>query len=187
MQSKTIKALGLFVLSYVLLYFAYVWLDFLPKWDGYGSTILHGQKLQGYLFVDPLFLFLPFVGFSLMWLALSGYSRHFKDDFLLSIPFALVFVVVSYLAYFVALIGYFWNNAYLVALAQGKSDAGFSSFGITFNFAVENFMDQLLKSPFFVFVLSALLGWVSFVIIHKYWGETLPHHSASHSSTTPST
>jgi hypothetical protein len=174
-SNRVKKAILFFLVSFVLLYFFYATQDFLPKWDGYGYQILKGQPLSGYLFVDPLFMFIPLVGFAFMWVALSWYLRRFKDEQILSIPFALVFVVASYTSFFIAIVGYFWNNAFLVAVARGDPSPGLNSFGITWSFAWENFMDLLLKSPFFLFVLSAVLGWLSYILIHKYWNEKLPH------------
>ncbi|MEK6820930.1 MAG: hypothetical protein AABY11_00840, partial [archaeon] len=81
----------------------------------------------------------------------------------------LVFVVASYAAFFVAMMGYFWNNAFLSVLSRGGENAGFASFGVALEFVVENFLGYLLNSPFFLFTLSLLLGWVSFVVIRRYW------------------
>lgn len=169
------KALALFAISYVFLYVLYAALDFLPAWDAYGSSLLRGHTLNGYLFVDPLFLFMPFVGFGLMWIALDWASAHFAKEKLFSILFGLGFVVASYVAYFVALIGFYWNNAYLVALSRGEASPGFSSFGVTWQFVTANFLEHMLGSPFFVFVLSALLGWISFVIVHQHWSSASSH------------
>ncbi len=176
--SRFVKALLFFVVGYVLLYLIYATQSFLPKWDGYGSAIFSGQPLSGYLFVDPLFLFIPFIGFAFMWLSISWFLRHFKDEQVLSIPFALVFLIGSYIAFFVALIGYFWNNAYLVALSQGSPSPAATSFGFTWEYAFANYVTHLLNSPFFLFVLAGLWGWVSYVLIHQYWNERLPHRSA---------
>ena len=173
---KSEKTVVLFVLSYVLLYVLYAIVSFLPKWDAYGYRILSGQALTGYLFVDPLYLFIPFVGFFLMIAGLSWAHRLFKDERLFSIFFAFGFIVVSYFAFFVALVGYFWNNAFLLAQSQGVAGAGFVSFGQTVGFVIENFWDRLLGSPYFLFVLAALLGWVSFVIVHNHWKDA--HHSS---------
>ncbi|MEK6902684.1 MAG: hypothetical protein AABX02_03815 [archaeon] len=176
--SRLVKALVFFVVGYVLLYLLYATQSFLPKWDGYGASIFSGQPLSGYLFVDPLFLLIPLIGFAFMWLSISWFLHHFKDEQVLSIPFALVFLVGSYLSFFVALIGYYWNNAYLVALANGDPSPATASFGFTWGYALSNFVTLLLASPFFLFVLAGLWGWVSYILIHRYWNERLPHHAA---------
>lgn len=172
------QTMGLFVLSYVLLYLIFALFDFLPKWDAYGTAFLHGQALSGYVFVDPLFLGAPFVGFALMWVAIRWALRTFNDEQILSVPFALVFVVLSYAAYFMAMVMYYWNNAYLTFLFQGQSSPLMGSLVFTLDFVTQKFLEQLLQSPYFVLVLAALLGWVSFVLVHK--------HFSPHSIHTPS-
>lgn len=174
---RSLKAWGLFVISYALLYVLYASQDFLPKWDIFGVSFLKGQAITGYAFIDPLFLIIPVIGFWLMWWALEWYSNYFKDEFVFGILFALVFMVASYVVWLVALMGYYWNNAFLVAVAQGNPNPASASFGQTMSFAFEKFFELLLQSPYFVFVLSGLLAWISFVIVHKYWNESLPQKS----------
>lgn len=186
MRSRSVKALVLLVASYVVLYVLYATQSFLPKWDGYGSQILSGHALTGYLFVDPLSWLIPLIGFVFMWLSISWYLNHFKDDQVLSVLFALAFVIGSYFAFFVALFVLYWNNAFLATMAQGSANAGFGSLGLTWSFVTTNFIDQLLASPFFLFILSALLGWVSYLIVHNYWGEKHGHVSPDFPAT-PST
>jgi hypothetical protein len=163
------QTLGLFALAYILLYLIYVSFDFLPKWDAYGYSILHGSPLAGYLFVDPLFLGIPFVGFGLMFIAIRWALHTFKDEQILSVPFALGFVILSYVAYFMAMVMYYWNNAYLSFQMQGQPSPLMGSLGFTVDFVVKNFLEQLLQSPFFLFVLSALAGWVVFVLVHRHF------------------
>ncbi len=182
--STPVKWAILFVASYVLLYLTYAFLNFLPKWDAYGYAWLAGQPLQGYLFVDPLFLFIPLIGFSFMVLTLDAGRKHFNSEFVFSVLFALGFTVLSYAAFYVALVVYYWNNAYLNSLAQGKPDTSFATLSFTMDFAFKNFWDFLLQSPFFVLILSALLGWASFVIVHKFW-VAHPAHAASSSPALP--
>jgi hypothetical protein len=175
MHSRHVKAVVLFLVSYVVLYLLYAFAGFLPKWDAYGYPFLTGVSFDGYRFVDPLFLFMPFIGFALGWLSISWYLRHFKEENILSVKYALFFVILSYAAYFLALIGYFWNNAFLGAMAQGHPSPGVSSLGATWSFVMSNFFDQLLGSPFFLLVLSVLASWVSYKWVHSYWKEPLPH------------
>ncbi|MDP2667071.1 MAG: hypothetical protein Q8P05_06240 [Candidatus Diapherotrites archaeon] len=178
--------IGIFlVLTYVILYLVYLVFDFLPKWDAYGHSLFQGVPLQGYLFVDPLFWGIPLIGFIFVWLGMEWYALHFKDDFVLSIPFALMWVVLGYVAWFFSMVGYYWNNAFLVALNKGDAYPGIVSLSPTIDFVMQNFLDFLLKSPFFLFVLAGLLGWVSFVIIHRYWDEPLPHHTKEAAHTAP--
>jgi hypothetical protein len=150
-------------------------LDFLPKWDGYGSSFLSGKNPTGYLFVDPLLWLIPLIGFVFAWLSISWYLRHFKDEKILSVLYALGFVLVSYIAFFVAMIGYYWNNAFLQAMVQGQANPGIVSLGTVMSFVMGNFLERILHSPFFLFILSALLGWMAYVVIHSYWKEKLPH------------
>ncbi len=175
MHSRHVKGGILLVVSYVFLYLLYASLSFLPKWDGYGQSFFSGKPFDGYVFVDPLLWLIPLIGFLFAWVSISWYLRHFKDEQILSVPFALGFVIISYVTFFIALFGYFWNNAFLTAMVQGKPSPGFYSFGPTWAFVSSHFVEQLLPSPYFLFVLSALLGWVSYVLIHSYWKEKLPH------------
>ena len=176
-HSRRLKGAILLLISYVFLYLFYAVMDFLPKWDGYGPAILSGKPLSGYLFVDPLFLFIPLIGFVFMWLSLSWYLRHFRDSQVLSVVFPLSFVLISYAAFFVALLGFYWNNAFLSALVRGQANPGWVSFGPAFSFVATNFLDMLIQSPFFLFVISGLLGWVSYVFVHTFWKEKFPHLS----------
>jgi hypothetical protein len=175
MHSRRVKAGVLLLVSYVLLYLVYLLLDFLPKWDGYGLVFFLSGDPAAYRFVDPLFWFIPLVGFMFSWLSVSWYLRHFKDESVLSIPYALGFVLVSYVVFFIAMVGYYWNNAFLTAMVQGKPSPGWMSLGPTISFVVENFLDALLQSAYFLFILAALLGWASYVVVHSYWREKLPH------------
>jgi hypothetical protein len=77
----------------------------------------------------------------------------------------------------VALMGYFWNNAYLVEIARGGKNVLSASFAATFKFVQDQFIPQLLQSPYFVFVLAGLLGWVSYVIVQRVWNDTPPSHT----------
>lgn len=174
------QTIGLFVLSYALLYFIYAWFDFLPKWDAYGTAFLHGRELGGYLFIDPLFLGIPLVGFALMWVAIRWYANTFNDEQILSVPFALGFVVLSYASFFLALVMYYWNNAYLSFAIQGDASPFWASFIYTIDFTLKNFLEMLLQSPFFVLVLSALAGWVVFVLVHKHIPHHMSHRSTAH-------
>jgi hypothetical protein len=184
MNTRHVKALVLFVISYVLLYILYATQDFLPKWDIYGYSFLKGLPINGYAFIDPLFIFIPLLGFWLVWLALEWYEQNFKDHLVMGIPFALGYMVVSYVVWGIAMFGYYWNNAYLVALAQGNSTTTASaSFSTTIQFIQTNFIPQLLPSPYFTFILAGLLGWLAFVIVHSFWGERIPeatHHTTMH-------
>lgn len=167
----------MFVLSYALLYFLYAWFDFLPDWDAYGRMFLTGVPASGYVFIDPLFLGIPIIGFGLMWMAIRWALSTFENDQILSLPFALVFVALSYVAFYVASVMFYWNNAYLVFLSQNNASPLIASLGFTMDFVLKNFLDQILKSPFFVFVLSALLGWVSFILVHRVLTHSTPHHA----------
>jgi|GEM_PF-7015476 len=172
------RPLLLFVLSYVLLYLVYASFDFLPKWDAYGYSFLRGQPISGYAFVDPLFLGIPIVGFALMWVAISWYKKSFNDEQILSVPFALGFVVLSYASFYVTEVVYYWNNAYLVAQAQGRASPAVDSLSAAMDFVSQNFLDHLLNSPFFVLVLAALLGWFSYYLVHKVFSHT-PHSTTN--------
>ena len=163
------QTVGLFAVAYVLLYFIYAWFDFLPKWDAYGTAFLHAKQAGGYLFIDPLFLGIPFVGFALMWIAIRWALYAFEDEQILSVPFALSFVVLSYLAFFVGLVMYYWNNAYLSFLIQGQASPGVGSLVFTIDFVVKNFLDLLLQSPFFLLILSWRFGWIVFVLVHRHF------------------
>jgi hypothetical protein len=153
----------------------YASLDFLPKWDAYGYSFLRGLPVSGYAFIDPLFLGIPLVGFALMWVAISWYKHTFDDEQILSIPFALGFVILSYASYYVADVIYFWNNAFLVATSRGESSPFWASLSAAMDFVTQNFLDHLLQSPFFVLVLSALLGWASYYLVHKVFSHS--HHA----------
>lgn len=179
MISPRYRPLGLFVLSYLLLYLLYALVDFLPNWDAYGPSFFRGTPILGYAFIDPLFLGISLVGFSMMWIAIRWYASTFHDDQILSVPFALGFVVLSYGAFFLADLLYYWNNAFLVAMAQGNPSPLWSSFGAATDFVAQNFLDHILQSPFFVFILAALLGWFSYYLIHRVFSHAAPaHHSA---------
>lgn len=165
------------LVAYIFLYVLYVWVDFLPDWDAYGISLLNGVPLTGFLFVDPLLWLIPFVGFSFVWIGLSSYIRYFNSESVLSIPFGLVYLVSSYAVWFLAMLFYFWNNSFLVQQANGSPNPFFDSLPPVVDFVFQSFNDFLLKSPYFLFVLAGLLGWVSFVLIHKYGGTKSPHAS----------
>lgn len=176
--SKQSRVLAVWAVSYVILYLVYALADFLPKWDAYGVSWLKGAPISGYAFVDPLFVFIPFVGFVVAWLA-TRWAFDEWGEIVLAIPSALVGVIMAYLSFGVALVGYFWNNAFLVSFGRGEPNPGWSSLSFTIEYVLENFLDLLIQSPFFLLVLSLLLGWVSFVLTRTSHAHATPSSPAS--------
>ena len=120
------KVLLLFVLSYFLLYLLYATQPFLPKWDIFGQSFFSNTPITGYRFFDPLLLLIPIVGFFSAYIAAGWARHHFKDDQVLSLPAGLLYLIASYVVWFLALVGFYWNNAYLSVLAQNTNGHTFS-------------------------------------------------------------
>jgi hypothetical protein len=143
MKKNTLKLLVLFLVSYVSLYFLGV---FTPLHD-WGFTFDFGR-------LDYMYFLLPITGFFLMYYTIPFLNNFFGDNTATKWFFPIIFFIVSLIAFFTALYFYFAN---IVSLSNANVNP----------VELFDFWQQLFDSAFFVFVLSAILGWISFMIIHK--------------------
>lgn len=140
-RDRILKLIFLFILTYVLLYFA-------------GSmTDLHywGFSLDFSKF-DYMFYLVPVVGFFSMYLLIEWADNYYQTKLSQNILFPVLFFVISIVAYYVVLYWYFQNFAQL----QGRSE-------VTFDFVY-----LLLDSAYIYFVLAALAGWASRFILDRF-------------------
>jgi hypothetical protein len=149
----------LFVLSYLFLWF----------FSGF-SVFLHGVfqniplinvitnvffplpqwNLSGFPFVaDYMLLLMPFAGFFFIYFLIDWINEFFECKFAFTVLFPVLFFVLSLIAWHIVLIFYFGNISFL----NNNVEIPFDS------------LAYFKNSPFYVFVLSGLLGWSSRKII----------------------
>jgi signal transduction histidine kinase len=167
-----IKLAVLFLSSYVLLYF-------LPAVSKalFPSAALHewGFTLNPSM-LDYTFYLMPFVGFFFIYLLIDWINDFFQTKFASTVFFPLLFVVLSFVAFYVQLYWYY-SNIVALAKAAGQNlvlnlslDSGCQPVislvnGVrTYNVC---FWNTLREDAFLVFVFAGLLGWASYKIMEK--------------------
>lgn len=116
----------------------------------YNALYLVSQTSLIYKFDSPMLFALPIIGFFMVCLICEFASGHYETNLKTNIYFPLLFVVLCFIAYWLQLYVYFGNISYL----SGQS--------IPFDF-----FGELRNSPFLVFVLAGLLGWLASLILEK--------------------
>ena len=148
-----IKLAFLFILTYLILYFlpaitkAIVPESALHEW---GFTLNPSM-------LDYTFYLMPLIGFFFIYLLIDWINDFFKTEFASNIYFPLLFVVLSFLAFYVQLYWYYSNLATLAA-AQGQTIAATEFF---------EYWSVLRDSAFLVFIFSGLGGWISYKVMGK--------------------
>jgi len=188
--SRDLKLIVLFILSYLVLFFLANWPLMSNSQD---ITGLRHWNFSSNIFTwDYSLFFLPIAGFFLMYLAIDWIESYFETKFLRSIFFPVFVIVISFMAFFIAV---FWLDCNLVSLntdpgtksicTQKGAEATMqilsqhqdqrnillktisSALPFTAPWLSTIFMNEYLQSPYFVFVLGALFGWGSKLILDK--------------------
>ena len=189
-NSRNIKLLVLFVLSYLILFFLANWASISNSTD---ITGLRGWSFSMNLFMwDYSLFFMPIAGFFLMYLLVDWVESFFETKFMRSLWFPVFVLILSFTAFFVSV---FWLECNLIAqstapgtksictrngatatmgvLTQHANQPNIilktfvSFFQFTDPWLSSNFTNEFLRSPYFVFVLGALFGWASKLILDK--------------------
>ncbi len=149
----TIKLIVLFAVSYILLYFLPAITKALSP-----EMALHewGFTLNPSM-LDYTFFLMPFVGFFFIYFLIDWINDYFKSDFGYSVFFPLLFVVLSFMAFYVQLYWYFSNLASLAA-SQGRIINPGDLF---------DFWSVLRNDAFLVFIFSGLTGWISYKVMQR--------------------
>ncbi len=147
-----IKLVFLFILVYAILYFLGQFTD-LHAWGKLGEINL--AKM------DYMFFLIPIPGFFFMYLLVDWVEKYYKTTLAHSIIFPIIFVVVSFIAYYVTLYWY-WQN---LAQLGGVTDPEFITQRM-------NYIPTLLDSAYLVFILAAIGGWVSKVLLDRLEGSS---------------
>ena len=158
MDSSHLRALFIFILSYILLYLLSQFLSQplgILKWD---LKMAPGSFLPDFSVLDYSLLLVPVVGFAFIYF-LIPYLRSefgFGKNFIYAFP--IIFSIASYLAFIVAVYWYVDNNAKLS--------------GTTFDVLAQqtglDFLKLFFASHFFYFVLAGVLGWFARILIEHF-------------------
>ena len=188
--SRNMKLLVLFILSYLVLFFLANWSQMSSSQD---ITGLRHWNFSSNIFTwDYSLFFLPIAGFFFMYLAIDWIESFFETKFLRSIFFPVFVIVISFVAFFVAV---FWLDCNLISLntdpgtksicTQKGADTTMqillqlqeqhnillktvvSILPSTGPWLSSTFTNEYLQSPYFVFVLGALFGWGSKLILDR--------------------
>ncbi len=149
----------LFVLSYLFAWFfsgASVFLHDFFKNTPLINTITNSffpliqWDLSKFPFVaDYMLLLLPFAGFFFIYFLIDWVNDFFETSFALTPWFPIVFFILSIIAWHVMLMIYFGNISFL----NNNVNVPFNS------------LNEFKNSPYSIFVLTGLLGWVSKKIV----------------------
>lgn len=140
--SDNIKILILFVISYAILYFAQ-----------------QAELIAKY--IAPSFYLMPIVGFFFAYMVMEWIDKINQSTIGHTIYTPIIFIALSYLGFFVAA-GIYYMNIYAINnLPISFMEYWLGPKGVEFNL-----FKVMANSFFFVFMLSAILGWVSKIIVN---------------------
>jgi len=186
MENKNIgKLIFLFLISYVILFL----LSVFNSISGFGGWAVTADLSK----IDYFYVLAPISGFFFMFFLVSWAEKYFETKFLRNPLFGVLFLFLSVVAYYVSL---FWFYCNLFSLAQTSvcssegsaqttnylsslvpnnnlianffSDLPIDFIGGFFNSILRTqFMSLFLSGPYIIFILAALFGWVSRLILFK--------------------
>lgn len=160
MNSRKIITIGLlFVLSYLFAWifsglsvFLYSFFEKIPLINLFTNNFfpLIQWNLTGFPFIaDYLLLLIPFAGFFFIYFLIDWINDFFESKIAFTLWFPLLFFVLSLIAWQIILMVYFGNISFL----NNNVDIPFDA------------LSKFKNSPFSIFVLTGLLGWVSRKIV----------------------
>lgn len=141
------KLIVLFLVTYLILFF----LPSVTKAIGADFALHEWGFTLNPSMLDYTFYLMPLIGFFFIYFLIDWANDYFKTGFASSVYFPLLFVVLSFIAFYVQLFWYYSNISSL-ASAQGQTVNTTDLF---------EFWSVLRDSAFLVFVFSGLGGWVS--------------------------
>jgi len=141
------KLIVLFVVTYIILFF----LPAITKAINPGFALHDWGFTLNPSMLDYTFYLMPLIGFFFIFFLIDWANDYFKTSAASSIYFPLLFVVLSFIAFYVQLYWYYSNLSSLAA-AQGQTVATTEFF---------EFWAVLRDSAFLVFIFSGLGGWLS--------------------------
>lgn len=137
--NRIVKVIFLFILTYAILYFLGQFTD------------LHTWEFTNFAKADYMFFLIPITGFFFMYLLIDWVEKYYNTTLTNNIAFPIIFVVVALIAYYVVLYWY-WQN---LAQLAGRDEVVF------------DYVPLLLDSVYLVFILSALGGWVTRIVLDR--------------------
>ena len=126
-------------------------------------------------FSSPMFWLVPLAAFFFMYYFIDWYNEYFETKQGFSPVFPIAFVILCFMAFYIALFWYVQNivdlsglqgqafcfsNAGCNAVRQSVADSGQ-------RIMVESFADRFVSSPFVLFMWAGILAWVSRMAIEK--------------------
>ena len=188
--SRNIKLLLLFALSYLIIFFLANWASISNSTD---ITGLREWSFSSNIFMwDYSLFFLPIAGFFLMYLLIDWAESYFETKFMRSAWFPVFVIILSFVAFFLAV---FWLECNLISMSTDPGTKSIctqkgaeATMGLLLQHANQNnillkttsslltftspwlssnFTNEFLRSPYFMFVLGALFGWASKLILDK--------------------
>jgi hypothetical protein len=140
--NRAVKVLFLFLLVYAFIYILTIY------------SPLHTIAFSGNIFqTDYLFFSLPIAGYFMMYFAVGWLDSYFGNRFGHSPVVPVALIVLSIPAYFVVLFWYFQNLSQLAGQ----------------EYPVFDFWQHFIDSPFIIFVISALGGWLSRIALDDFF------------------
>ena len=175
----SIKLIFLFALTYFILFFLPALTNFISP-----EIALHewGFTLNPSM-LDYTFFLMPFIGFFFIYFLVDWANEFFESNSASTVYFPLLFVVFSFLAFFVQLIVYY-GNIVALGVAQGNPNL---ILDVSLGFACQSavlpvgelqvytvcFWNTLRADTFLVFVFSGLAGWISNKVMKKVSEDSL--------------
>ncbi len=158
MGSRDFKALVIFVLFYAMLYFLGFVIRSLKSDLPFSLISFDRFPWQS----DYTLLLMPVVGFFFVYFLVPYLRKEFGfGKVFINYVFPVLFLVASYLAFYLAVYVYHYNNASLYGIEM-------SDYIVQTNL---DFFRSFLGSSFFYFVLSGLAGWFAVLLIERFEGK----------------
>jgi len=184
-----IKLFFLFALTYIILFFLPALTNLISP-----DMALHDwfAQTQGFTFNvslwDYTFILLPFVGFFFLYFLVDWVNEYFETKFASTVYFPLLFVVLSFMAFYVQLMWYYGNIVSL-SIAQGQQlvlnipflfDSTCGPGAMSFYSTINNqttlnvcYWNVLRNDAFLVFVFSGLAGLISNKVMKRFSEQAL--------------
>jgi len=160
-KERAAKIIVLFIVFYAVLYFL-PYLTPLHKWDFWGITR-----------ADYTFFLIPIPGFFFLYFLIDWIDKFFETESGHTPVLPLIFVILSFIAFYAQLY-FYWGN--FASLQGGSTKVIIWLFSqptateCAGNICLDYF-NYLVSSAFLVFVFAGIFGWLSHMIA-EHWTET---------------
>ncbi|AJF60705.1 MAG: hypothetical protein J4224_01455 [Candidatus Diapherotrites archaeon] len=156
-SNQALKVVFLFILSYILLYSLGAVFGALTGFRDWGFT-------TNIFKLDYFYFLIPIPAFFFMFFLVDWIEQYFETKLTRNFIFPVFFVALALIAYYVAV---FWFYCNLFSLAE-ESVCSANGSSAAMQYVSQTFVSSLLQSPYIIFVLAAVLGWLSKLLVERF-------------------